>query len=144
MMEIDFIEKKKKLYTWFPLWKSHMPRNLSMAERESIGRIRKMLNVSEDFIETVLTIDGEKALRAKTFKGLENGFKTYDYHLFAPLVWENEQLCYRSKVKTESTHPDVVNSYKTVLVSERELINQLHDIFKKRMHNGEALDYMRR
>lgn len=140
-MEIQFLDRKKKLFTWHPLWKNHLPKNLSMAERETLERIKKVLNIPDEFLETILTGDGEKGLRAKTFKALENGFKTYEYHLFSPLVWENEQLCYRTRERTTSTHPDVVDSHKTVLVSERELINRLHAIFNKKALNGETYDY---
>lgn len=142
-MEIDFIDRKRKLYTWHPLWKNQLPKNLSITERDALHRIRKIVNVPDEFIETVLTINGEKALRAKTFIGMENGINRYEYHLFHPLVMENDQMCYKALEKTDSVHPDVVNSYRTLLVGERDLISKLQNIFNKKVLHGEAYDYKR-
>ena len=126
---------------WQPMWKNIGPKFLSTPEREALNRMRKELKISEEFLEPMLTIKGEKALRAKVFIKTDGGTKMHRYHLFCPIVMENDQMCYKILEKIESTHDNTNSSSKMIVVSEKEFLIKLMSIFKKSSLQHELNNY---
>lgn len=142
-MEAEYVVKNRKIYVWHPMWGHHLPRNLSLAEKESIVRIKRVLNVADEFIETMFDSKGEKILRVKVAKGMDSGIPLFDYHFFGPIFVQDDSMHCKVQEYIASDDPEVGIAVRTLILDEGQLVSQLSNLFNSKKIHGEKYDYHR-
>lgn len=113
---------------WDPIWRTHQPKQVEELEYNGIKRLIKAIDIPAENVSAMINAKGEKVLRIKIFKHLEQGILVYDYYFFGPIVLEHGKIFLQTTTKINSRLPAdhyLPSKEVTVLLNEKEFARHI-------------------